>query len=117
MNVNFIKSDKELIYKRYSNKYPQEIKSSQNEFAGEELLLSLKFGETFTKYGEYGSPHSKYVYLSEDEERLYWKPLNCGIFEREHFIESKEVIEFSNRSKMCIMALLPQRFSQKTIYQ
>lgn len=37
---------------------------------------TLKNGFMFLKYGKYGQPHEKLVYLSRNEQRLEWKDIN-----------------------------------------
>ena len=32
----------------------------------------LQTGEYFLKYGRHGKPHKKFIYVSDDEESLFW---------------------------------------------
>jgi hypothetical protein len=77
-------SDKEIIT---DNSIPNEIKR-------DDLLTPIKEGTVFTKYGEYGKPHSRMVKLSQDEKRLIWYPIDgCGIFKSTKSLEVSEILD------------------------
>lgn len=59
---------------------------------GEELIDMLKLGQKFIKYGRSGEPHERYVYLSQDEQTLFWKPLTCLCFNSDRSIKTKSLI-------------------------
>ena len=41
----------------------------------------LKLGQVFTKYGNYGTPHTRFVQLSQDEKKLTWSSIGgCRFF-------------------------------------
>lgn len=58
----------------------------------DDFLMILKKGEIFVKYGNYGNPHLRFVQLTDDEERLIWKPISsCSFFKSTHYIETTDV--------------------------
>jgi hypothetical protein len=59
---------------------------------GEELIDMLKLGQKFLKYGRSGEPHERYIYLSQDEQTLFWKPLTCSCFNSDRSIKTKSLI-------------------------
>jgi hypothetical protein len=52
----------------------------------------LKKGETFIKYGKYGKPHERFVFLTEDEKRIVWRRLSCMCLGSDKYIDTQNVI-------------------------
>lgn len=104
MNVFLYNKDNELIYRRLSyrsnlmlaeTKTFKQImaKDTNKELKPEEMLSLLKKGENFVKYGNYGNPHIRFVQLTEDEDRLIWKPISsCSFLRSTRSIDTIDVL-------------------------
>ena len=67
------------------------LSPSPNLVSSEEMIGLLKLGQTFLKYGNKGKPHERFVYLSQDEKKLLWKPLTCTCFSKERYIKTEKL--------------------------
>ena len=60
----------------------------------EEIISMLQKGEMFIKYGKKGSPHKRYVKLSNDGKCIMWRNMTgCNIFTKIKQIKISEVIK------------------------
>jgi hypothetical protein len=96
-----------MIYRRLSVKENLQFAETKtfrnmnfiNENNGSDLklddfILTLKKGEIFVKYGNYGNPHLRFVQLTDDEEKLIWKPISsCSFFKSTRSIETIDVFQ------------------------
>lgn len=57
----------------------------------ESIIKLLKEGEEFTKYGNDGDPHTRFVFLSKDEKSICWKKNGISLFSKEGSIPVNEL--------------------------
>ncbi len=72
-----------ILKNRYkNNSFEKDALNRKKSIAAEEeqriprAIKILKNGFLFLKYGKYGNPHERLVYLSDDEKTLEWKDAN-----------------------------------------
>jgi hypothetical protein len=100
--LDIIHDYNEMIYRRLSlkvdpeeeilvsDKKERETVDFKIDEKGEAMLELLRRGEMFTKYGNKGTPHLRFVKLVEGDSKIIWKELNmCSIIKRIKCIEVK----------------------------
>jgi hypothetical protein len=96
----------ELIYRRLSLKVNPEEEmltsekkdrnSTLDDFKidekGESMLETLRRGEIFTKYGNKGNPHLRFVKLTDNDTKIIWKEINvCSLLKRNKYLEVRDL--------------------------
>jgi hypothetical protein len=118
----------ELIYKRLSVKVDvetniltdrevsREISTFSIDQRGEFLLTLLRQGEIFTKYGNKGNPHPRFVKLVDNDTKIVWKQLNvCSLFRKRKYIEVSQISDVyigSSNTDIFQKFKIPEEFDQ-----
>jgi hypothetical protein len=103
-NLNFTDT---LILKGNSNA----IKNEKN-INLEEIISLLQKGEMFTKYGKKGTPHKRFVKLTDDRRFLIWRNMSgCNIFSKINQIKLTEVnIIYKIILKFYLLLIIDKRY-------
>ena len=65
------------FFSETSNQQQRSLTVVQRQVAQQSSLI--KSGDSFVKYGRYGTPHIRFVYISQDEKYLVWCVKNFEI--------------------------------------